>query len=132
MARKKQTGILGVSFSNRGKRGRGKKGLDAMSNMGRLGEKAFKSWNKKGRGSSRLGAVSDWFARVDYLEERRRVMEDMENNPQAIAREIRANRVWQFSNNPVRQVLDMITRAAMRVQRRETKLDDGREVERKN
>lgn len=124
MGKKKQGGILGVSFSNRGKRGRGKTGLDAMSNMGALGEKAFKSFNKRGRGTSTLGAVRDWFERADYLEERRRVMEDMETNPQAIARQIRENRVWSFANNPVRQLLDTITRAAMRVQRREVSMKE--------
>lgn len=128
MARKKEKGILAVSFSNRGKRGRGKKGLDRWSGgMGALGEKAFRSINRRGRGSSRLGAVRDWFERADYLDERRRVMEDMEENPQAIAREIKNNRVMQLPGaSALRAVVDMITRAAVRVQRREVSMKDDK------
>lgn len=129
MGRRKSKGILDVSYSNRGRRGRGKKGLDSWAKMGGLGEKAFKNVTRRGRGNSRaLGAIRDWFQKTDYIEERRRVMDDMEDNPQAIAREIKNNRVMQLpGTSALRQVVNMITSAAMRVQRRETKLDtDGK------
>jgi hypothetical protein len=124
--KKKNLGIGGVSFSNRGRKGRGKKGLDGMSNMGALGERAFKSFGGKRNGSSRgLEAIKDWFSKMDYLDERRRVMDEMEQNPQAIAQQIRENRVMQVpGTSPISTVLEMITRASLRIQRRETKLDN--------
>jgi hypothetical protein len=125
-SRRARRGIDAVSFSSRGRRGRGKRGLDAWDKMGGLGQSAFARLGQGDRrGTSRLGAIRDWWERIDYLDEQRRVMEDMENNPRAIADQIKQNRVMNLpGTSAVRAVVDMITRAAMRVQRRETKLSD--------